>query len=212
MVSKYRTRSVCRALAAACLVALAWPGPSPVSGQESGGELQPGQPEYGNAPRIHLSFDDGRIDRILRSTTSTSMRDVIAYATSVRVEGDPDRPVALVLFAFKILDRSVVSRYRSEAFSVSAGSSVRLPSSALPPARWFDKVAGAATDGFVVAGRLISSDAAVRDPMPLILDGVFFLTDERKGRPMIYLAAIPALDGSSKDASTTAPALVIGRL
>jgi hypothetical protein len=193
--------------AAACLLALAWPGPSPAAGQESGGQLQPGQPEYGNAPRIHLAFDDRRIERALRS--STSIRDVIAEAASLRAEGDPDRPIALVLFAFRIRDRSVVSRYRSESFSIPQGSTVRMPPSALPPARWFEDAGAAQRDGFLVAGRLIASDVAVGDPMPLILDGVFFLADEWKRRGMVFLAAVPALDGSSKDPGWTVPALIV---
>jgi hypothetical protein len=185
--------------------------PALVAGQEdrTTATYQPGQPEYGNAPKLGLAFDAGRIGAALASSTSTSIRKVIAAGTTLRAEGDPDRPIVLVLYGFRVRDGSLISRYRSPTFSAPKGRTVLIPTSALPPERWFEGAGTPEKDGFLVANRFMTPDAAIRDPVPLILDGVFFVPDEWERREMVYLVAVPALDGSSKDPGSTLPVLVV---
>jgi hypothetical protein len=157
---------------------------------------------------VALRFDGRRLERAFQ-TSSPSVRDLLAAALTVQMEGDPDRPIALVLYAFKVANGAVVSKFRSGTFSIQPGGATRIPAAALPAAGWFGDTAPADPEGFLPASQAIRGDAAVRDPMSFVADGIFFKPADWKLRVMVYLAAIPALDGSSKDPGWTRPVLII---
>ena len=159
-------------------------------------------------PAVALRFDGRRLERAFQ-TSSPSVRDLLAAALTVQLEGDPDRPIALVLYTFKVANGAVVSKYRSGTFSIQPGSATRIPAAALPAAGWFGDTAPAEPEGFLLANQAMPGDAAARDPMRFIADGIFFKPADWKRREMVYLAAIPALDGSSKDPGWTRPVLII---
>ena len=158
-----------------------------------------------------LQIDGRRASQVFeKSSSPPSVRDVLSRALSVRAACEGDRPGVVVLYAFRIRDRKVVAKFRSEPFEVEPGRTIRVPAAAIPPPTSYGDAQLADPQGFLPAHEPLPVESAVREPMGFVINGVFpDKPPDWEHREMMYLVAIPALDGSSKDAGATSPLLVV---
>jgi hypothetical protein len=157
-----------------------------------------------------LQLDSRRASQLFeRSSATPSVYDVLSGALTVSTACDGGRPGAVVLYAFRVRDRKVVAKFQSKPFEVEPGRAIRVSRTAIPPPASYGDAPLADPQGYLPALETVPAESAVREALRYVIDGIFDKPPDWEHREMLYLVAMPALDGSSKDAGSTSPLLVV---
>ena len=158
-----------------------------------------------------LKVDSRRVSQLFeKSSSAPSVYDVLSGALMVRADCAGSRPGSVMLYAFRVQDQKVVSKFRSKPFEVEAGRTIRVPVAEIPPPSSYGDAPLADPQGFLPAHEPLPVESAVREPLRFVINGVFpDKPPDWERREMLYLVAMPALDGSTKDAGSTSPLLVV---
>jgi hypothetical protein len=113
-----------------------------------------------------------------------------------------------MLYAFRIRDRSVVAKFRSQPFEVEPGRTIRVPKSAIPSPKWYGDAPLADREGFLPAQKPVPAESAAQEASRYVINGIFEKPPDWEQRELMYLVAIPALDGSNEDVGA-GPMLVV---
>lgn len=145
---------------------------------------------------IRLELDRERLGTLLERDRSPLISDVLAEALVVTVQTerrDPGPAFPMGLYAFRIVDESVVARHESQPFRASTGRPVRPDEAALPDQRFYEARLTTDARSFALADEGLAPASALDDPLDHIVNCVFpDKPPDWAKRQGVYVVAVPA--------------------
>jgi hypothetical protein len=162
-----------------------------------------------------LELDTDRIGASsIKMEWMTLVSEGLGKALTVRylvLSGDPDTPVALVLFSYRVSRGRVVARDQSAAFTVRPGTAALLGADLTEGEQVYDGSPRAGLADFIVARKAVSAESGLREPERHVINGIFVKKpSDWERRDALYLIAVPA-DARLRSESRAYPMVVFLR-